>query len=295
MTYLRAVKSYWNCSLDGKKHRLKSPFWLLKNYRWVKALDQKFDQIGLRDVLETHGYLYYLFKRLYVFMHKDSRTRIADINNHQIIDEIVEHYRVLGQHLTSHQMKKLLQLAGVEFVRETLAEEMEISGHLVFIHRNRREGLSTIELRVNNQPLYFINFLLSDSQCFIGGVQGAKDSLGLARMFTQKTQGIPPQRFICFALVTLMDKWGIAQVYGVNHHAHVFQGEAKTQYKLDNFNYDDLWTSLEGEVVDACWTQLPVPYLRKDLSTVNAKKRGKLKKRYQVLDMFEKKIKNDDL
>ncbi|MDR9498553.1 MAG: DUF535 family protein [Hydrogenovibrio sp.] len=287
--WITLYRVFLNSRLSGKD-RLKSIFWLAKKRGWVKALHESFQHHHLDDVLSAHAYLYFIFKRMYVFMHKDSRQTLEATDNHELIPAIVQHYAQLARHLPQ---PLIAQLNGgqIEIANTAFAPFRSVRVYLTFIHQNRREGLTSLVLEVDGQAVYYLNFLLTEKGALIGGVQGAKDSLELSRAFTKATQGIPPHKYLYIAVAALMAEWSVPAVYGIRHAAHVFQGEAKTQYKLENFNYDVFWQDvLEGEVEDDDWYQLSAPYQRKPLDDVNAKKRGKLKKRYPFMDALEANV-----
>jgi len=292
MIYIDAVTAMWKDPVSTQKDKLKALFWLAKKYRWVKALHVAFEQQGNLQSLKDHGYLYFIFKRMYVFMHKDSRQILIDTDNHSLIPSIVEHYRVLNEHLTSEHIHQLTR-GGICLFQTQWDENLKVEVKLLNIHRNRREGLTTIALYMNHTPLYYMNFLLDQNAVYIAGVQGGKDTLALARTFTKRTQGIPPHKYLFIALAALMDAWGMKEIFGIRHEKHVFQGEEKTKYKLEKFNYNAFWQELiEAEPFDDYWFKVALPLKRKDLSKVNAKKRGKLKKRYPFMDELENGIRD---
>lgn len=293
MIYLEALVAIWKDPASTRKDKLKSIFWFAKKYHWVKQLHLEFKKQGNGRSLQDHGYLYYLFKRMYVFMHKDSRQTLIDTDNYSLIPSIVEHYRVLNKHLSTEEIQKLT-CGGVCLFNTALGEDFSVEIRLLNIHRNRREGLSSIVLLGNGTPLYYMNFLLAQQSVFIAGVQGGKNTLELARAFTKKTQGIPPHKYLFIGLSVLMTEWGMTEIFGIRHEKHVFQGETKTQYKLERFDYNAFWRDLlEAEPFDDYWFRIALPIVRKDLSELNAKKRGKLKKRYPFIDALEAGIRGD--
>lgn len=292
MVYLKALAALFKDSTATHKDKIKSLFWFAKKYGWVCSLHSAFKGLGIEKSLSQHGYVYYLFKRMYVFMHKDSRQELAETDNHSLIPSIVEHYRILNAHLSSESLQKLTQ-GGLSLFKTELEDSLQLEMKLLHIHQNRREGLSSIGLWMNGTPLYYMNFLLAQQSVFIAGVQGGKNTLELARAFTTKTQGIPPHKYLFIGLAALMSEWGMTEIFGIRHEKHVFQGEEKTQYKLDKFDYNAFWQDvLEAEPFDDYWFRMALPLVRKDLSEVNAKKRGKLKKRYPFMDALESGIKS---
>ncbi|MDR9500047.1 MAG: DUF535 family protein [Hydrogenovibrio sp.] len=195
-------------------------------------------------------------------------------------------FREFGRHLVGGFEYSNYRFAGKS---SSLAMVFQVKNGRDFtpltIHYHARKGVKKLD--------NYLNFLLPEKGALIGGVQRAKDSLELSRAFSKATQGIPPHKNLYIAFAALMAEWSVPAVYGIRHVAHVFQGEAKTQYKykLKNFNYDVFWQDvLEGEVVDDDRYQLSAPYQRKPLDEVNAKKRGKLKKRYLFMDALEANV-----
>lgn len=288
--YVHAVWAFWRTPLPGSQKR-KAIYWLARRYDWVAELDRRFAAHGMEQVLDCYGELYYLFRRMYAFLHKDTVQAIEASGGNCLLDWIEPHFATLVTHY------------GVEGVCAMHADGLSLwegehpEGHrlglaLRFVHRNRREGLMTLVLRMDGEDLYYINFALRDETVWIGSVQGAKGQVAAMRRFTQLSNGVPPQRAVYFALTVLAQQWGMTQVRGVKHAAQVFQREEKTRYKLENFNYDDFWAQLSPVGDDAHWWHMPLPYARKPLSEVNAKKRGKLKKRYAFLDWIEEGIRN---
>jgi hypothetical protein len=287
--YFKALSAFFRDKAPAKD-KVKSLFWFAKKYAWIRSLHREFERKRMVSVLADHGYLYYLFKRMYVFLHKDSRQTLIDTDNHSLIPSIVEHYRILSAHLAEQEIRNLTA-DGVCIFQTVFDGGMQVEIRLLNIHRNRREGLSSIGLWVDGQPIYYLNFLLTEKAVYVAGVQGGKDTLVVGREFTHKTQGIPPHKYLFIGFAQLMHCWGIQEVLGVRHEQHVFQGEEKTRYKLDNFDYNAFWSELlEAEPYDEYWYRIALPLERKDLSELNAKKRGKLKKRYPFMDELEKGI-----
>ena len=289
--YLHALWAFWRTELPANQKR-KAIYWLARRHDWVAELDSRFARHDMAAVLDCYGELYYLFRRMYAFLHKDTVEEIEASGGNCLLDWVEAHFATLMAHYG---------VGGVCAMHDeglSLWEAAHESGHrlalvLQFVHRNRREGLMTLTLRMDDRDLYYINFALRDGIVWIGSVQGAKGQVEAMRRFTQLSHGIPPQRAVYFALTVLAQRWGMKAVRGVKHAAQVFQREEKTRYKLENFNYDAFWQQLSPVGEDDHWWHLPLPYARKPLDALNARKRGKLKKRYAFLDWMEEGLQHD--
>lgn len=87
MVYLKALAALFKDSTAPHKDKIKSLFWFAKKYDWICSLHSAFKGLGIEKSLSQHGYVYYLFKRMYVFMHKDSRQELAETDNHSFNSE----------------------------------------------------------------------------------------------------------------------------------------------------------------------------------------------------------------
>jgi hypothetical protein len=58
-------------------------------------------------------------------------------------------------------------------------------------------------------------------------------------------------------------------------------------------NYDDVWRDRGGELVATTHFELPSKTVRRPLEEISSKKRSMYRKRYEMLDVLERRLKQD--
>lgn len=261
----------------GKKTKLIA-WWLFnKTTRdYISQLVQRFQQAGLMPLLNTHPFLFYMF-RSHTFLRK------ANGEPQAILDLLSQHYVRLSQSFPLQQIEIFFNAAGQSLWQTEIDEQLSVRVAIEYDHRMRFEGQLSFKLYINEEESFLINFVFNEHNgVYVGGIQGVKEKLEVYRYFTKKMHGLRPQNFIWMAFLDWCQALGITQVQGIRPEWHAYQNEMKSQDKV-SFDYCSFWQEVGGEIEDSYWYRLPIDYPHKPIEEVEQKRRSLYRKRYALL------------
>lgn len=179
---------------------------------------------------------------------------------------------------------------------QQLDEEQLLSLDLSFIGGEIKEGCMTISLKLNNNPIYHINFWIKAEKdqsysSYIGCYQGSRDGLDVNRDLTKKLFGCRPQNFVFIALQELLAHLGISQLFAVSSEGH-YSNKFLRSTRKPRVSYNEFWTECGGKLCsDKRFFSLPLHEKRKTMEEIPSKKRSTYRKRYELLDNLSESIK----
>jgi uncharacterized protein len=99
-----------------------------------------------------------------------------------------------------------------------------------------------------------------------------------------------PRDFLVDAFRSFVAILGVVQIFAVSdtgrhHHHSYFRGKVP-----DSLSYNEIWRERGGTPFDPDFFELPVPPLRRKLDEIASKKRSMYRKRYEMLDDVESKL-----
>lgn len=169
--------------------------------------------------------------------------------------------------------------------------------NLNYKYEDRKEGIITIELTLNDERIYHITFwfnLLNNTPIIcIGALQGKKGASELIHALTKHFHGYRPKNLILLSLRCIADALNITNIYAVSNRGFYTNNHVRVDKKLKT-SLDDFWTEAGGKICpDERFYELPIEEFRKDITEVKTHKRNLYRKRYDLLDTLILSIKNN--
>ena len=161
-----------------------------------------------------------------------------------------------------------------------------------------REGLLTINLMIGDLRAFSIafSFIYDDENnpcAVIGGIQGRSTDgiLSLYKALTKSLFGMRPRDFLLEALKIFLRSIEISQLIAVSdaarHHRHSYFDQTNSNFTL---NYDDIWKDRGAVRLNVEFYKLSLLPERRDFATIKPNKRSQYRKRYEFLELLERRI-----
>lgn len=155
-----------------------------------------------------------------------------------------------------------------------------------------REGLLTLTLSIDGQPLYTLSFFVARLKhnyvAMIGGIQG-RASNDQIKVMTKLFHGLYPRTMMMIVFQELMQCWGVSKFFAVTDRGHVFHEKGDDARDRIKTNYDQIWTDMGAKKVTQYVMVLPL-YQHRKLENIPSHKRSMYKKRYGFIDSFKEHI-----
>jgi uncharacterized protein VirK/YbjX len=164
-----------------------------------------------------------------------------------------------------------------------------------------REGEIVLNLFKEDERLMSLAFTFSklnnELVLYIGALQGmqpSNESLEMLKQVTKSLEGLRPADLLLEVLRAIALNVGVKQILAISdehrHHRHKYFG--KLQESMLKTNYNEKWIENQGVLLESGFYNLPVKKIRKDISEVSSHKRALYRRRYEMLDILEKALKD---
>jgi uncharacterized protein len=157
----------------------------------------------------------------------------------------------------------------------------------------RKEGEISLFLELDGieGPVSGLAFSLVQDRgwiALIGGFQGRKggdeETIKLA---TKAMHGLRPKSLMVLLIQELAQTLGISELRGVGNGVQVFRSRMNNPLvpaRKIRFDFDALWTEVDGELGEDGWFELPLTTPRRSPDQIKPNKRSMYAKRYLFLD-----------
>jgi len=246
-----------------------------------------------QHILDKQEGLYELMSRIFLFKESTLRERIDAVKNHFIALEHVFKPETIKMLYNPNELKPEGLLQGILLWQN---EELNMTAHLNFMTGQRKEGLFTILLQLGNQGVYHANIRLGkglegEPALWIGTIQGYKDGLENVKHITKKMFGYRPKNFIVFLIRELAKYCKVQSIYAVSDEGFYANTHMVRGHKAKVAELDPLWEDIGGTITkDSRFFKIPLEEYRKPIEEIKSQKRSQYRKRYELLDQYEKQI-----
>ena len=228
----------------------------------------------LRPILDAAPFLRYKYLTDYLKTGLSRRARASIL---------ARHYNVLCNRANAQFFRTLVG-DGVELWRRT-ADDQDYNIVLMFPHKTDAEGDLELVFRAGSYRLYALAFTLGPRSVvsvgtgdvmYIARVQGRGGALAQIRKATKDFLDISPAALLLAAAEGVAMELDLVRIIGIS---------ARTQLSVDRSRsglvagYDDFWTALGGEKLDADTYQLRVPLVEKPLSSIARSHRPRVRRK----------------
>ena len=245
------------------------------------------------ELLHRQIGLYELMTR--IFFYKDSTAT-------ERLDGIINHFDYIQNIFTDEAIQSMYSidkdnlLDDVSRIKRGIvvwqSEELDMKAQLYYGAGQRKEGLLTLLLTLENQGVYHANFRFGkgfngEPAMWIGTVQGYKDGLDNAKTVTKKMFGYRPKNFIMFLLRHIAVICKVESIYAVSDEGFYANTHLIRIHRAKVAELDSLWQESGGELSqDPRFYKIPLEEYRKPIEEIKSQKRSQYRKRYELLDQY---------
>ena len=249
------------------------------------------------DLLHRQIGLYELMTR--IFFYKDSTAM-------ERLEAIINHFDYIQNIFTDEVIRSMYSIDKDNFLDDVSrikrgfvvwqSEELNMKAQLYYGAGQRKEGLLTLLLTLENQGVYHANFRFGkgfngEPAMWIGTIQGYKDGLDNAKTVTKKMFGYRPKNFIMFLLRHIAATCKVESIYAVSDEGFYANTHLVRGHRAKVAELDPLWEESGGLVCsDDRFFNIPLEEYRKPIEEIKSQKRSQYRKRYELLDQYEQEI-----
>ena len=249
------------------------------------------------ELLHRQIGLYELMTR--IFFYKDSTAT-------ERLDGIINHFNYIQNIFTDEAIQSMYSidkdnlLDDVSRIKRGIvvwkSEELDMKAQLYYGAGQRKEGLLTLLLTLENQGVYHANFRFGkgfngEPAMWIGTVQGYKDGLDNAKTVTKKMFGYRPKNFIMFLLRHIAVICKVESIYAVSDEGFYANTHLVRGHRAKVAELNPLWEESGGVVCsDKRFFKIPLEEYRKPIEEIKSQKRSQYRKRYDLLDQYQEEV-----
>lgn len=249
------------------------------------------------ELLHRQIGLYELMTR--IFFYKDSTAT-------ERLDGIINHFDYIQNIFTDEAIQSMYSidkdnlLDDVSRIKRGIvvwqSEELDMKAQLYYGAGQRKEGLLTLLLTLENQGVYHANFRFGkgfngEPAMWIGTVQGYKDGLDNAKTVTKKMFGYRPKNFIMFLLRHIAVICKVEYIYAVSDEGFYANTHLVRGHRAKVAELNPLWEESGGVVCsDKRFFKIPLEEYRKPIEEIKSQKRSQYRKRYDLLDQYQEEV-----
>ena len=249
------------------------------------------------ELLHRQIGLYELMTR--IFFYKDSTAT-------ERLDGIINHFDYIQNIFTDEAIQSMYSidkdnlLDDVSRIKRGIvvwqSEELDMKAQLYYGAGQRKEGLLTLLLTLENQGVCHANFRFGkgfngEPAMWIGTVQGYKDGLDNAKTVTKKMFGYRPKNFIMFLLRHIAVICKVESIYAVSDEGFYANTHLVRGHRAKVAELNPLWEESGGVVCsDKRFFKIPLEEYRKPIEEIKSQKRSQYRKRYDLLDQYQEEV-----
>ena len=249
------------------------------------------------ELLHRQIGLYELMTR--IFFYKDSTAT-------ERLDGIINHFNYIQNIFTDEAIQSMYSidkdnlLDDVSRIKRGIvvwkSKELDMKAQLYYGAGQRKEGLLTLLLTLENQGVYHANFRFGkgfngEPAMWIGTIQGYKDGLDNAKTVTKKMFGYRPKNFIMFLLRHIAVICKVESIYAVSDEGFYANTHLVRGHRAKVAELNPLWEESGGVVCsDKRFFKIPLEEYRKPIEEIKSQKRSQYRKRYDLLDQYQEEV-----
>ncbi|ETS92175.1 DUF535 family protein [Veillonella sp. AS16] len=294
----RGRKIYDNHSWRETRRTFLHTMRSIRNKREINILEEYFSKYEPDPTLLKHQVgLFELMTRFFLFKSSTPQERLQ---------AVIDHFDYIKSIFTDEAIREMYSVDKDNFYDDVSrmkrgfvvweSEDPDMEARLYYGAGQRKEGLLTLLLTLEHQGIYHANFRFGkgfggEPAMWIGTVQGYKDGLDNAKIVTKKMFGYRPKNFIMFLLRHIANICKVQSIYAVSDegfyaNTHLVRGHRAKVAKLD-----PLWQESGGQICDdERFYKIPLEEYRKPIEEIKSQKRSQYRKRYELLDQYEREI-----
>lgn len=217
------------------------------------------------------------------------------LNTTQRLEALKQHYKFILTHF-SQAMIEEVYVPGGKLLAELNVKEVGTLELRLCCNRMQKEGDLTINLSLkeSQKPIASLSFSvwkceMGYKEMFVGGLQGDKAiNEDVVVDVTRGLYGLRPKALLVFMLQQLATCWEINRIRAVNDEMHIYK-HFQSRRNV-NASYDGFWVECGATVCANGNFDLPIAFVRREISTIRVNKRQQYKRRYAMLSGIEEQV-----
>ena len=260
----------------------------------IQQLEDFFSQSKiLSDIAEKFPFVYEQLTRAFFYNKSNFDERM---------NLIEEHMKFFSQNLNDDFLLKLYGDKKIDLWKMQIDENREMRLVICLESGQRKEGLASIMLRLNDDfPIYQImfwvapeNFLTEISSeknfsMWIGAMQGPNvdDAKELIKTITKKSHAYRTKNLILYAAQSFARALGLKKIFAVTNEGYYANNHIRRDRKLKT-SFGDFWAECGGFLTDdKRFFELPLIETRKTFEEIPVRKRAVYRRRFELLDEID--------
>jgi len=249
-------------------------------HKEIDTLNQVFKSNDKLQAIEKNNAIFYEQLTRHLFYHQSTiQERLDILQQHflfcaDVFNEIA---------LQNIYYDKRLVLWEIPYKNDTLSIGLD------FKYIDRKEGLMTISLQLNEKRIYHITFWFyqdenHNTNIKIGALQGSYGGNSIIHELTKYFFGYRPKNLILYTLCLLAQELNIHKISAISNKGFYTNTHVRMDLKL-KVDLDEFWCEVGGNTTnDMRFFDLPLTEKRKTIDEVKSQKRNLYRKRYKFLD-----------
>jgi len=255
----------------------------LAHHAGMSELIAFFDGNALRrDVVAHHPWIFEQVTRQVFYRRSTFRERMSLIKTHYLLFENC----FTEDALRSIYLGDGLKLWNGQF------RDLQLSLNLCCNSRDRREGLSTMALKLGKHTLYRLIFWVEREgdgsvSLRIGSLHGAVGRLKTYRDLTKHFFGYRPKNLVLYALRMVARQLRADRLQAISNHGFFANNHLRADRKLQT-SLNGFWQETGGKIsADPRFFDLPMDEPRKRLAATKSHKHTLYKNRFALIDEID--------
>lgn len=212
-------------------------------------------------------------------------------------DLIMNHYGFLKEKLKSEKFTDLCQSRSA-LIWKSNDEDVDWSTYLYFFLGQRKEGLLSLVMLLDDKPLYQIIFWINkdhngDNSLWIGAMQGPNmdNAKEVIKETTKRAYRYRTKNLIVYMTMAVARTLELKHIYAVSNAGYYAMNHVRRNRKLKT-DFGAFWKEVGGHVTDdERFYELPMIESRKTPEEIPTRKRAMYRKRFDFQDDVDKQIK----
>lgn len=193
----------------------------------------------------------------------------------------------------------LTQTGGIKLAQCAISPDSDTQVILRYENTYRKEGELVVSLWsaevgfIISLAFSFEQLLSGEWVMYIGCIQGRTGIDN--KPISKAMHGLWPRVFIVFAAQEIARTLGITHILGVGNAIHSYKKKHVIHIQSRHavtFDYDSLWTEVDGTASDDGWYEIPLQLQRRPFEDMKSNKRSMYKRRYSMLDDISTQIRS---
>ena len=258
------------------------------NYKRMKEIDVFFHQNELlRELADIYPFVYEQPTRAFFYHRSTFQERIRLLE---------EHMTFLTERFRADVALGLYRDVWQELWRMDLEEQL-LHAELCYDVGQRKEGLASVMLLLDQEPLYQMIFWIAKNHrdewsLYIGAMQGPnmENAKDIIKKVTKKCHAYRTKNLILYITQAVARAAGLQHIYAVTNEGYYANNHVRKDRKLKT-SFSDFWMEAGGwHTKDSRFDELPLTEARKSMEEISTHKRAVYRRRFALMDEVDASV-----